>query len=102
MLYLHYAHPLSYERVQTILRDMTGLKLGIGTLVNIVKRGQPLYSSGQRPFVSVASRPRWSVQTKPVCVWRVRTTGSRCFRPPDGLLCDPTLAGGEDHGGCDG
>jgi transposase len=40
VLYLHYAHPLSYERVQTMLRDITGLKLGIGTLVNIVQRGQ--------------------------------------------------------------
>lgn len=40
VLYLHYAHPLSYERVQTILREMTGLKLSIGALVNIVKRAQ--------------------------------------------------------------
>jgi len=40
VLYLHYAHPLSYERVQTILRDLTGLKVGIGTLVNMVKRAQ--------------------------------------------------------------
>jgi transposase len=46
VLYLHYAHPLSYERVQTILRDMTGLKLGIGTLVNIVKRGQERLQQG--------------------------------------------------------
>jgi transposase len=46
VLYLHYAHPLSYERVQTILRDMTGLKLGIGTLVNIVKRGQATLQQG--------------------------------------------------------
>lgn len=40
VLYLHYAHPLSYERVQTILRDVTGMKLSIGSLVNMVKRGQ--------------------------------------------------------------
>ena len=46
VLYLHYAHPLSYERVQTILRDMTGLKLGIGTLVNIVRRGQDCLQQG--------------------------------------------------------
>jgi len=46
VLYLHYAHPLSYARVQTILRDMTGLQLGIGTLVNIVKRGQATLQQG--------------------------------------------------------
>ena len=46
ILYLHYAHPLSYQRVQTILRDMTGLKLGIGTLVNVVKRGQNTLHQG--------------------------------------------------------
>jgi transposase len=46
VLYLHYAHPLSYERVQTILRDMTGLKLGIGTLVNIVNRAQERLQQG--------------------------------------------------------
>lgn len=46
VLYLHYAHPLSYERVQTILRDMTGMKLGIGTLVNMVKRGQDRLQEG--------------------------------------------------------
>jgi transposase len=46
VLYLHYAHPLSYERVQTILGDMTGVKLGIGTLVNIVKRGQNTLQQG--------------------------------------------------------
>jgi len=46
VLYLHYAHPLSYERVQTILSDMIGLKLGIGTLVNIVKRAQERLQQG--------------------------------------------------------
>jgi transposase len=46
VLYRHDAHPLSYERVQTILRDMTGMQLGIGTLVNIVKRGQASLQQG--------------------------------------------------------
>jgi transposase len=40
VLYLHYAHPLSYQRVQHILRAVTGLNLSIGTLVNIVARAQ--------------------------------------------------------------
>lgn len=46
VLYLHYAHPLSYERVQTILSDLTGAKLSIGALVNIVKRGQATLQRG--------------------------------------------------------
>ena len=37
VLYLHYAHPLSYERVQRILRELYGLKISQGALVNQVK-----------------------------------------------------------------
>jgi len=37
VLYLHYAHPLSYERVQRILRELYGLKISQGALVNRVK-----------------------------------------------------------------
>lgn len=40
VLYLHYAHPLSYQRVQRILAEQYHLSLGIGTLVNIVQRAQ--------------------------------------------------------------
>ena len=40
VLYLHYAHPLSYQRVQHILADQYNLSLGIGTLVNIVQRAK--------------------------------------------------------------
>jgi len=39
-LYLHHAHPLSYQRVQHIFRDLFGLKVSAGGLVNAVKRGQ--------------------------------------------------------------
>jgi transposase len=40
VLYLHYAHPLSYERVQSILSDLCGLKISRGALVNGVKRAE--------------------------------------------------------------
>ena len=40
VLYLHHAHPLSYERVQHILADLYGLRLSRGALVNGVKRAQ--------------------------------------------------------------
>lgn len=40
VLYLHYAHPLSYERVQRILADLYGLRISRGALVNGVKRSQ--------------------------------------------------------------
>ena len=38
VLYLHHAHPLSYQRVQHIVRDLYGLDLSVGTLVNMVQR----------------------------------------------------------------
>lgn len=38
VVYLHYAHPLSYERVQSILNEMCGIKVSLGALVNIVRR----------------------------------------------------------------
>ena len=40
VLYLHYAHPLSYQRVQQIVADLYDLKLSVGTLVNLVQRTQ--------------------------------------------------------------
>lgn len=40
VLYLHYAHPLSYERVARILSEVYGLQLREGTLVNIVQRAK--------------------------------------------------------------
>lgn len=40
VLYLHEAHPLSYERVQRILADVCGLKVSVGALVNGVKRAE--------------------------------------------------------------
>ncbi len=36
--YLHWAHPLSYVRTQDILRDLFGLPISLGALVNVVKR----------------------------------------------------------------
>lgn len=40
VVYLHHLHPLSYQRVQRILRDMYGVYLSQGALVNIVQRSQ--------------------------------------------------------------
>lgn len=40
VLYLHYAHPLSYERVARILREVYGLELSAGSLVSIVERSK--------------------------------------------------------------
>lgn len=40
VIYLHHAHPLSYQRVQAILRDVCDLKLSQGALINVVKRGK--------------------------------------------------------------
>lgn len=40
VLYLHYAHPLSYQRVQRILEDVCGLSISKGALVNLVSRAR--------------------------------------------------------------
>ncbi len=46
VLYLHYAHPLSYGRVQCILADLYGLEISCGALVNMVKRAQAHLKQG--------------------------------------------------------
>jgi transposase len=38
VVYLHHAHPLSYQRVQHILRDMLDTPVSLGVLVSTVKR----------------------------------------------------------------
>ncbi len=40
VLYLHYAHPLSYGRVARILSEVYGVQLREGTLVNLVQRAK--------------------------------------------------------------
>lgn len=40
VVYLHHAHPLSYQRVQHILHEVCGLKLSQGAIINVVKRGK--------------------------------------------------------------
>jgi transposase len=37
-VYLHHAHPLGYQRVQSILRDLLATSVSLGVLVNTVKR----------------------------------------------------------------
>ncbi len=49
--YLHMAHPLSYVRVQSILRDLTGLDISLGALVNIVKRGQGSFAEAAQAIL---------------------------------------------------
>jgi transposase len=38
VVYLHHAHPLSYQRVQHILADILGVSVSLGSLVNTVNR----------------------------------------------------------------
>jgi transposase len=46
VLYLHYAHPLSYQRVQQILEDLCGIQLSEGALVNRVERAKERLQQG--------------------------------------------------------
>jgi transposase len=43
--YLHMAHPLGYVRVQDILKDLVGLDISLGALVNVVKRGRETFAA---------------------------------------------------------
>lgn len=48
VVYLHHAHPLSYERVQRIFSELFSLDLSVGTLTNVVKRAaQSLANAAQ-------------------------------------------------------
>lgn len=49
--YLHMAHPLGYVRVQNILRDVVGLDISLGALVNIVKRGQATFAAAAQAIL---------------------------------------------------
>lgn len=40
VLYLHYAHPLSYKRVRDILQELCGLSISNGAVQNLVSRAQ--------------------------------------------------------------
>jgi transposase len=40
VVYLHSAHPLSYERVQRQLKDICGLSMSLGAVQNVVNRAQ--------------------------------------------------------------
>jgi len=46
ILYLHYAHPLSYERVQRLLAELFGVQISRGALVNLVKRAEKRLQAG--------------------------------------------------------
>ncbi len=55
--YLHLAHPLSYQRVQRIARDVLGLEISVGALVNAVRRG---YTALQNAATSIRDAVRAS------------------------------------------
>jgi transposase len=50
--YLHLAHPLSYVRTQDILRDLLGLDISLGALVNVVKRASGTFHAAAQAILS--------------------------------------------------
>lgn len=50
--YLHLAHPLSYVRTQDILRDLFGLNVSLGALVNMVKRASGTFHDAAQAILS--------------------------------------------------
>lgn len=57
--YLHLAHPLGYARVQRLLRDLFGLDISLGALVNAVRRAQ-------KPFAQAAHTILETIRASPV------------------------------------
>lgn len=49
---LHLAHPLSYQRVVDIVRDVLGLPLSLGAAVNIVRRAQPQFDAAAQAILA--------------------------------------------------
>ncbi len=50
--YLHLAHPLSYVRTQAILRDLLGLDISLGALVNVVKRASGTFHDAAQAILT--------------------------------------------------
>lgn len=58
VVYLHHAHPLSYERVKTILQDVFDLTISPGTLVNWVKGAtRPLQAASEAILNQLTQEP---------------------------------------------
>lgn len=50
--YLHLAHPLSYVRTQDIVRDLFGLDISLGALVNVVKRASGTFHEAAQAILN--------------------------------------------------
>jgi transposase len=50
--YLHLAHPLSYQRVVDIMRDVLGLRISLGAAVNMVRRAQPQFDTAAQAILA--------------------------------------------------
>jgi len=76
VIYLHHAHPLSYQRVQHIFRDLFGLPVSQGGLVNVVKRHQ-------KTLTKAAESIRQQVKRAPVVgsdETGARIAGKNCWQ----------------------
>ena len=50
--YRHLAHPLSYQRVVDIVRDVLGFPVSLGAAVNIVRRAQPQFDTAAQAILA--------------------------------------------------
>ncbi len=50
--YLHLAHPLSYVRTQDILRNLFGLDISLGAMVNVVKRASGTFHDAAQAILN--------------------------------------------------
>jgi hypothetical protein len=100
---LHHAHPLSYQRVQHILRDRLDTSVRLGGLVSTVKRNTVRL---QQAAVSIQAQ----IRCAPVVgsdETGVRVGGEKPLAvglsdPALGVHAHPPPAGGLRHSGCHG
>jgi len=101
--YLHLAHPLSYVRTQDILRDLFGLDISLGALVNVVKRASGTFHDAAQAILndirtsgvigSDETRARIDGQT--AWLWTLQTPTSAYYtiEPTRGAVVLETLMG---------
>jgi transposase len=101
--YLHLAHPLSYVRTQDILRNLFGLDVSLGALVNVVQRASGTFHDAAQAILndirasgvigSDETGARLDVQT--AWLWTLQTPTSAYYtiEPTRGAVVLETLMG---------
>jgi transposase len=101
--YLHLTHPLSYVRTQDILRDLLGLDISLGALVNVVKRASGTFHDAAQAILNDirasgvigSDETGMRVDGQTAWLWTVQTPTSAYYtiEPRRGAVVLETLMG---------